>query len=420
MSQVKLECSHLAAGYGNGEVLKDINLTLEEGEMAALIGSNGTGKSTLIKCISGLLPLIRGTMHICGKRHDSLKSKERARLVAVVPQSYHVDYDFTVEDIILMGRNPYLSFRKREGQEDYDIVREAMEVTCTEQFRGRLYNELSGGERQRVILARAIAQQPEIILLDEPTAALDLHHQIEVMELIERLNREDHVTVLAVLHDINMAARFCGRMILLQDGIIKADGTPSEVMTRQNMSQLYHMKLMIRENPLFDRPEVVPIRVMNEKTEENPVHIHVICGTGGAVRVIEELDARGYRVTAGVINTESSDCEICRSLNLERVEIPPFTPVSVKEQEKKLAMMKDAEIILVADIPFGKENLPNLDGLEYLNGQIFFHKNVLNKDYTNGALTRRLKEIEAKKQICYFNDYDEFLNILAGSLYSDE
>lgn len=145
MSNEILKFEHVAAAYGDREVLKDVNLTIREGEFAGLIGSNGTGKSTLIKCVSGLLPLKRGSIRICGKENAALKNKERAQLVAVVPQSYHVEYDFTVEDIIMMGRNPYLSFRRKESEEDQEIVQEAMRVTNTEMFRGRYYNELSGG-----------------------------------------------------------------------------------------------------------------------------------------------------------------------------------------------------------------------------------------------------------------------------------
>ena len=217
MNAEMLKFSHVAAGYRDREILHDVTLSVEEGDFVGLIGSNGTGKSTLIKCISGLLPLTKGEITICGREQSLLKSRERARLVAVVPQSYHVDYDFTVEDIVMMGRNPYLGFGKREDERDFEIVKNAMEATNTEIFRGRLYNELSGGERRRGILARAIAQQPRVILLDEPTSALDIHHQIEVMELIARLNREEHMTVLAVLHDINMAARFCRRIVMLRD-----------------------------------------------------------------------------------------------------------------------------------------------------------------------------------------------------------
>ncbi len=412
MSGEILEFHHVAAGYGEREILKDVTMSVREGEFAGLIGSNGTGKSTLIKCISGLLPLKRGNISICGKENSSLKSRERARMVAVVPQSYHVEYDFTVEDIIMMGRNPYLGFRKKEGQEDYDIVEEAMQATNTEIFRRRYYNELSGGERQRVILARAIAQKPRIILLDEPTSALDVHHQIEVMELITKLNQEEHMTVLAVLHDINMASRFCKRMIMLQDGMVSVDGSPREVINRKNMESLYQMKLMIRENPLFHKPEIIPIRVMEEKKAAVSKRIHVICGATGAVRLIEELDARGYRITAGVLNEGSEDWKICRELGISCVEIEPFTPVTEDKQKENLKLMEDADMILVADVPFGISNVANLHGLETVSGKIYFHKNALSNDYTDGELVRQLEELEKTKKIRYIGDNDEFLSIL--------
>ena len=412
MNAEMLKFSHVAAGYGDREILHDVTLSVEEGDFVGLIGSNGTGKSTLIICISGLLPLTKGEITICGREQSLLKSRERARLVAVVPQSYHVDYDFTVEDIVMMGRNPYLGFGKREDERDFEIVKNAMEATNTEIFRGRLYNELSGGERQRVILARAIAQQPRVILLDEPTSALDIHHQIEVMELIARLNREEHMTVLAVLHDINMAARFCRRIVMLRDGTVTADGTPEEVVNRKNMEELYAMKLMVRENPLFHKPEIVPIRVMGEEQVGNPFHIHVICGASGAAKIMEELDARGYRVTAGVVNVGSDDWDICHFLDLERVEIDPFTPVTEEDQKRNLKLMEDADVILISDVPFGESNLKNLEGLESRRGQIFFHKNALSNDYTGGKLVRRLEEIGVKKNIVYFGDHDEFLKSL--------
>ncbi len=412
MDKEILKFEHVAAAYGDREVLKDVNLTIREGEFAGLIGSNGTGKSTLIKCVSGLLPLKRGSIRICGKENAALKNKERAQLVAVVPQSYHVEYDFTVEDIIMMGRNPYLSFRRKESEEDQEIVQEAMRVTNTEMFRGRYYNELSGGERQRVILARAIAQKPRVILLDEPTSALDVHHQIEVMELIARLNEEENMTVLAVLHDINMASRFCKRMIMLQNGVVTADGTPDQVINRKNMESLYQMKLMIRENPLFHKPEIVPIRVMEEKQAKIRRHIHVICGANGAVRLLEELDARGYEVTAGVLNQGSEDWAVCQALDLKCVEIEPFTPVTEEKQQENLEMMKDADIVLVADVPFGKSNLMNLRGLENVSGKIYFHRNALSNDYTAGELVPILENLGKVKKVTYIGDHDEFLNLL--------
>lgn len=403
----------VAAGYGEKAVLQGVTASIRQGEFVALIGSNGTGKSTLLKCISGLLPLRGGQIGICGKDNRGLKPRERARLVAVVPQSYAVEYAFTVEEVVAMGRYPYQRFGKRESPEDAAAIRQAMEVTNTLEFRERLYNELSGGERQRVILARALAQKPQLLLLDEPTSALDIHHQTEVMELITQLNREEGLTVLAVLHDVNMASRYCGRMILLRDGKVAADGDPEAIVTKKNMEELYQMKLLIRQNPLFHKPEIVPVRVLRGKRAAHPLRIHVICGGDGALRILEELDDRGHILTAGVINEGSGDCDLCRYLQIPHVEIPPFTPVTWQDQQRNLQMMRDADVILVADMPFGENNLMNLEGLEQVKGQIFFHKNALSGDYTGGRLVERLQRLGEQKKIVYFGDHDAFLEQLA-------
>lgn len=410
-NQIMLSFSHAAAGYGEKKVLEDVSFQITKGEYVALIGANGTGKSTLIKCVSGLIPLEGGEIEICGKNLRKLKAKERARMVAVVPQSYYVDYDFTVEDIVMMGRNPYLDFRHRESKEDHEIAERAMKMTKTDIFRDRPYNELSGGERQRVILARAITQQPQIILLDEPTSALDLHHQIEVMELIRELNEKEHMTVMAVLHDINLASRFCSRIVILKDGRVKADGTPKEIINREEMEALYNMKLLVKNNPLLEKPEIIPIRVMNEEPARKPLRIHVICGEKGGVRLLEQLVNMGHHVSAGVLNKESDDNEICAYLDIPRVEIPAFGPVSQADQEKNLKMMEDADIVIVADIPFGEANIHNLDGLENIKGELYIHRNIKKQDFTKGKLEKRLDEIQKKKTVRFYGKVpDEIFN----------
>ena len=399
---VMLSFSHAAVGYGEKLVLRDVSFQITKGEYVALIGSNGTGKSTLIKCVSGLLPLEGGEVQICGKDLRRLKARERARMVAVVPQSYYVDYGFTVEDIVMMGRNPYIDLRHRESKEDREIAEHAMELTKTKQFRDRLYNELSGGERQRVILARAITQQPQIILLDEPTSALDLHHQIEVMELIRGLNEKEQITVMAVLHDINLASRFCSRIVILKDGKVKADGTPQEVINRDEMESLYDMKLFVKNNPLLGKPEIIPIRVMDEIPASRPKKIHVICGEKGGVRLLEQLVNMGHHVTAGVLNQGSDDNEICDYLGIRHIEIGAFQPVRPENQAKNLELMRDADAVLVADIPFGEANIHNLDGLEEVKGELYVHENVVNQDFTGGKVQERLREIKKNKDVKFF------------------
>ncbi|MGL4547982.1 ABC transporter ATP-binding protein [Eubacterium aggregans] len=399
-------------GYGEREIIKGFTATIHEGEFVGLIGSNGTGKSTLLKGVSGLLPITAGQIWVQGEDNASLSQRERARRMAVVPQHFAIDYDFYVEDIVMMGRNPYLGFRDREGHRDRDIVARAMAVTGTEKFRGRIFNELSGGEKQRVVIARAIAQEPEIILLDEPTSALDVHHQIEVMEMIVRLNTESGMTVVAVLHDLNLASRYCGRLIMINDGQVVADGPPEAVIVDDNMRLLYNMRMLIRENTLFEKPEVIPIRVLKPQQVENPLSIHVICGGGGAVRILDELSEMGHRVTLGVVNEGSDDWRMAEYLGLKMVAIPPFMAVSPEDQRKNLALMAGADVLLVADVPFGTGNIENLRGLSDFKGTIVMHRSVLSGDFTVGLVAEALEDIRLQRAVVMIDDHDDFLAMI--------
>lgn len=412
MMEKVLRFESVAAGYGDHHVLKGFSADLVAGDFVGLIGSNGTGKSTLLKCVSGLLPINSGKIEIFGKDTARLKQRERSQMVAVVPQSFDIDYEFTVEDICLMGRNPYHSMMERETEEDFEIVRQALAMTGTLKFKDRLFNALSGGEKQRVIISRAIAQEAPIILLDEPTSALDLHHQIEVMELIAELNRERGTTILAVLHDVNLAARYCGRLIMLEGGQVLADGPPDKVIVESNLDKLYQMKLLVKKNPLFERPEIIPIRVLDNPRQERRAHIHVICGGGAAGKILEEMNYLGHRVSAGVLNEGSDDWLIAKSLGLEVVEESPFTAISAAKQSENLALMREADLILIADVPFGKSNINNLLGLEDMPGILYFHKANYAQDFTGGEVGQRLADISKSKKIFEISDHDEFIQLL--------
>ena len=412
MPKIMLKFEDVVAAYGERNVLQGFSATICQGEFVGLIGPNGTGKSTLLKCLSGLLPLKSGEIVLEAKNNRDYSQRERAQMVAVVPQSFDIDYDFTVEDIVLMGRNPYLSYKVKESQNDYDIVTEAMRMTKTLSFRKRYYKNLSGGEKQRVIIARAIAQDTDIVFLDEPTSALDIHHQIEVMELIRDLNLKKSVTVVAVLHDINLASRYCNRLILMKDGQVVTDGTPKDVITEDNLKKVYEMKMFVQENKLFGKPEIIPLRVIKETEDYRSLRIHVICGGNKASQILEELDALGHQVTAGVVNQGSDDWTICDVLGIPMVEESPFTSISEEKQKENLAMMADCDFILISDLPFGHGNINNLLGLENLRGEIYYHQNCSNNDFTEGKLTRCLEQIRAKKMLTEIDDHQEFLEIV--------
>jgi len=420
MPRIMLNFKDVVAGYGDADILSGFNAVVCQGEFVGLIGPNGAGKSTLLKCLSGLLPLKAGEIILEEKNNTSYSQRERAQMVAVVPQSFDIDYDFSVEDIVLMGRNPYLSFKVKESQYDYDVVTEAMHATKTLQFRKRLFNTLSGGEKQRVIIARAIAQEPDIILLDEPTSALDIHHQIEIMELIRNLNLKKSMTVVAVLHDINLASRYCNRLVLMKNGRVIVDGTPEQVITEENLKKVYDMKMFIQENKLFGKPEIIPLRVIKEAEFYHSLRVHVICGGNNASQILEELDAMGHRVTAGVVNQGSDDWTVCDALGIPMIEASPFTAISVEDQAQNLEAMKDCDAILISDLPFGHGNVNNLKGLENLNGTIYFHTNCLNNDFTEGTLTQCIAAIKAQKALVEINSHQEFLEIIRALTRIDE
>ena len=200
-------------------MLNGISLAIDRGEIAGIIGPNGSGKTTLLKLLSKVLKQESGSIRLMGRDLASMKHKEIARIVGVVPQGTSIAFSFTVREVVLMGRSPHLGILQMEQEADLKIADNAMGLTDTLELADRNIDELSGGECQRVIIARALAQEPKIMLLDEPTSYLDINHQLEIFDLIKRLNKERDLTVVIVSHDLNMAAEYCDRLILLKDGM---------------------------------------------------------------------------------------------------------------------------------------------------------------------------------------------------------
>lgn len=252
-----LSTSALHASYGGEPVLRGLDLALRPGEMVGLLGPNGSGKSTLLRVLAGLLPAHSGRVELAGSELRDYSARARARLIGLVPQYATIPFAFSVHDVVAMGRNPYLGLLEGLGPDDREAVRTALERTDCAHLRERLVTELSGGELQRVIIARALAQEPRLLLLDEPTAHLDLNHQLEIARMLRQLNREQGLTVLWVSHDLNLAAEFCERLVLLQGGIVVTEGPPAEVISAHWLGQVYGLRLPIAQNPRSGRPQVV-------------------------------------------------------------------------------------------------------------------------------------------------------------------
>jgi len=236
-----LEVEGIICDYDGIEVLQEVTLRIGAGEIVGVIGPNGAGKSTLVRAMSRVLrpKLGRALLDGCDL-YDAVTAPEAARSIAVVPQESSTTFEFTCQEIILMGRSPHLKRFQVESPQDLTIVKQAMLRTDTWEFRDRLITKLSGGERQRVILARAFAQEPQVLLLDEPTAHLDIGHQIQTMKLVTELD----CAVVAAMHDLNLASAYCGRLVLLNCGRIVASGLPEDVLTQEHLEKVYKIPVV--------------------------------------------------------------------------------------------------------------------------------------------------------------------------------
>lgn len=254
-----IELEGIDYAYGKSRVLSRIDFTVSTGDFFVIIGPNGSGKTTLMKVISGLLKPARGRVKIQSRPLSRFSKKSLARTVAYVPQMLQAEFPFTVMEVVLMGRSPHLGLLGIEHRRDVEAARAAIGFTGVSHLAGRKLNELSGGESQRVFIARAICQEPDIMLLDEPTASLDLAHQIRVMDLMEKLRRERHITVVMVSHDLNLASMYGNRILLLKEGRMVELGSPEQVITFETLESAYGCKLLVDESPLGSFPRVTPV-----------------------------------------------------------------------------------------------------------------------------------------------------------------
>jgi iron complex transport system ATP-binding protein len=250
-----IESRNLSFAYKDRPVLQSISMSVARSEMVGVLGPNGSGKTTLLKVLSGILHG-RGEVELNGKGIERYGRRELSKLFAVVPQESRINFPYTVAEIVMMGRACYHSAFALESEEDLDVGRESMELTDCLFLSNRYLHELSGGEKQRVMIARALAQAPEVLLLDEPSAFLDLKHQVQVFELLRRLNSERGLTIVAALHDLNLAALFFPRLIMLHQGQIHRDGTPTEVLTEETIEEVYGIRVRVKQNRSGEKPEL--------------------------------------------------------------------------------------------------------------------------------------------------------------------
>lgn len=251
-----IQVEHLDFKYGQEPILKQLEFKVKKGSFVSIIGPNGSGKTTLLKNLCKILKPDSGVIEVDHTKLDHYKSKHLAKKMAVVHQGAMSEFDFNVGEVVLMGRYPYLNKFQSESAEDYQIANHAMEQTETYHLREKSLHGISGGERQRVMIARALTQQPDILLLDEPISHLDIKYQVEIMKLCKQLNQEKDITVLTTLHDINLASRFSDVIIMMKDGKIFTSGTPEQVITIENIKAVYDIDVEVSNLP---HPMIIPV-----------------------------------------------------------------------------------------------------------------------------------------------------------------
>jgi iron complex transport system ATP-binding protein len=349
-----LSIDGLSVTLGATDVLDGVSLDVEQGELVGLVGPNGAGKTTLLRIARGSLTPDSGRVRIVGDPVEDLSAKAIGRRVATVPQDTSVSFSFSVREMVEMGRTPHIArFGAMDG-DDHAAVERAMERTEVEQFADRPVTEISGGERSRVLLARALAQDTPLLLLDEPTASLDPNHRLRTFETVADLVDEGRAAV-AAIHDLDTAARYCDRIVVVSDGGVLADGPPESVLTGSTIGDAFDVDAVVTPDPVTDRPRVTALpdeRQANvDEPEIPPVDsVHVVAGGGRAGPLLTRLDRAGVDATVGPLPAGDSDAAVAESLGMETVEVGALDGVDAAALDRTRTLIERADAVVVADV----------------------------------------------------------------------
>ena len=353
-----LEMQQVSFGYRRQTLLYEVSVGIHSAEMIGLLGPNGSGKTTLLRLLSGVLQPRQGHVLLKGRDLRQWGRRGAAQHIAVVPQEMHMPFDFTVEHMVGLGRTPFVtSFWQTRRQQDHELVREAMEAAGVSNLAGRVFNELSGGERQRVMIAMALAQQPAVLLLDEPTSHLDIKYQIETLELVQRLNLERGMTIVAAMHDLNLAARYFSRLLLFQRGIV-ADAGPTEVLEPALLRRVYGINVQVGILRGAEHLSVLPPSRDAAYAEDGPPSlVHVIAGGGSGELMMRALADAHVSFSAGALNIGDSDHTLALRLAKEVVTEQPYSPISQSALARVRACLATVKLLIICPTAIGPGNL---------------------------------------------------------------
>lgn len=419
---VLLEVNGVTFGYEQQPLLYDVHVRVRKGEMVGLLGPNGSGKTTLLRLVSGVLRPQLGNILLNGRDLRDWGRRGVAQRIAVVPQELHVPFAFTVEQMVNLGRTPFANlFGSRSGN-DVSIIQDAMHAADIAPLAGRIFNELSGGERQRVMVAMALAQQPALLLLDEPTSHLDIKYQIDILELVQRLNRERGVTVIAAMHDLNLAARYFPRLLLFQRGVV-ADAGPAEVLEPHLLKRVYGVDVQVGIMRGAEHLSVLPPGARigeDEREEEAQPQVLIMAGGGSGELLMRAFADAHIPFIAGALNIGDSDHALALRLASEVITEQPYAPISPAALRQVHNSLAHIALLIICPMPIGPGNLPLLQeaitaahlGITVFmlapvipasgsepgeqtisNEEVLQQTGIAGRDYTNGEGMRLVREL---------------------------
>jgi iron complex transport system ATP-binding protein len=383
-----VEMGGVSVSLGGVSVLSDVSLAVESGRFLGLIGPNGAGKTTLLRTANGILSPDAGTVTVAGEDVHALPSRATSRLVATVPQNTALSFDFTVRDVVAMGRHPH---RDRLGRDlaagGTDPVDAAMWRADVARFADRPVTEVSGGERRRVLFARALAQDTPVLLLDEPTASLDVNHQVRTLELVSDLVAAGK-TVVAAIHDLDLAARYCDELALLSGGAIAARGSPATVLAHDALGDAFDASVVRSRDRVTGAPSVTALPDPDPDRVET---VHVVAGNGSGAGVLHELVAAGFEVSIGVLQEGDPDAAVAAGLGCGVVSVPPHTPID-GGIDRARERVSAADATLLADVAVGPENAAHFEVLMAAANPVLIEDRPFPERNHAGASTRERYE----------------------------
>ncbi|HEK4626085.1 ABC transporter ATP-binding protein [Clostridioides difficile] len=397
-----LKTNNLSVGYNNKVVISNINVEVKNGEILCLLGSNGAGKTTLLRSLSKLISPIKGEIYLNGVNINCISRKALSKKMALVLTNRLLGDLMTVQDIVNIGRYPYTGFFGSLSKKDLIIVDEALESVDALHLKKRYFDELSDGEKQKVLVARALVQEPEIIILDEPTTHLDIKHRLELINILKKLSKEKSISVILSLHEIDIALKSCDKVALIKNNKVIAYGQPEDVVDEDIINSLYEL-----DDKNFNSL-LGSVEISNKSKNE----VFIIGGGGKATPIYRAFTKKGIGLYSGIIHENDIDYEIGRTMGIKMFTENPFEPISDESFDLAIRNLNDSKIIIDTGFSVGETNKRNIDIIKEalkLDKKVYSFRNRDESKKYYDSLDNKIEHIDKVSQIINSADINNLL-----------